>query len=174
MNWNELLKKEVEQIYKVTEALINLVDDNQLEWKPVTGTNWMTTGQLLKHLAMGCGGGFRGLITGDWGLPEGMDIKDLTPEEMLPPAEKLPTLGSVAEAKKLLEEDKRVALDFLSQANEDDLAHKPAPVPWDASNLILGHRMLQMIDHAKQHKGQLFYYLKLQGKPVNTVHLWGI
>jgi hypothetical protein len=24
------------------------------------------------------------------------------------------------------------------------------------------------------HAGQLFYYLKLQGKPVNTGHLWGM
>lgn len=23
-----------------------------------------------------------------------------------------------------------------------------------------------------QHEGQLFYYLKLQGKDVNTMHLW--
>ncbi len=30
-----------------------------------------------------------------------------------------------------------------------------------------------MIEHLKQHKGQLFYYLKLQGKPVNTSDLWG-
>ncbi|MDE0394080.1 MAG: hypothetical protein OYK82_04805, partial [Gammaproteobacteria bacterium] len=29
-----------------------------------------------------------------------------------------------------------------------------------------------MIWHLAQHKGQLFYYLKLQGKPVNTMHLW--
>jgi hypothetical protein len=31
-----------------------------------------------------------------------------------------------------------------------------------------------MIQHLAQHKGQLFYYLKLQGKPVNTAHLWGM
>jgi len=174
MNWKELLQKEIELTYKVTEELMNFVDDGQLEWKPATGSNWMTTGQLLKHLTMGCGGGFRGLLTGDWGLPEGMDIKDLPPEEMLPPAEKLPTIGSVAEAMKLLDEDKRLALALLSKTDEDNLAHQPAPVPWDASEMILGRRMLQMIEHNKQHKGQLFYYLKLQGKPVNTGHLWGM
>jgi hypothetical protein len=31
-----------------------------------------------------------------------------------------------------------------------------------------------MIDHLKAHKSQLFYDLKLQGKPVNTGHLWGM
>jgi len=30
-----------------------------------------------------------------------------------------------------------------------------------------------MIQHLNQHKGQLFYYLKLQGKPVSTPDLWG-
>ena len=38
----------------------------------------------------------------------------------------------------------------------------------------LGHRLLGMIGHLTQHKAQLFYYLKLQGKPVNTMHLWGM
>ena len=40
--------------------------------------------------------------------------------------------------------------------------------------MLLGHRLLQMVDHLKQHKGQLFYYLKLQGKPVSTTDLWGM
>jgi hypothetical protein len=31
-----------------------------------------------------------------------------------------------------------------------------------------------MVGHLNQHKGQLFYYLKLQGKDVNTMHLWGM
>ena len=29
-----------------------------------------------------------------------------------------------------------------------------------------------MIWHLGQHKAQLFYYLKLQGKNVNTMNLW--
>jgi hypothetical protein len=40
--------------------------------------------------------------------------------------------------------------------------------------MILGRRLLQMVDHLKAHKGQLFYYLKLQGKPVNTHDYWGV
>ena len=31
-----------------------------------------------------------------------------------------------------------------------------------------------MAEHLAQHKAQLFYYLKLQGKDVNTMHLYGM
>ena len=77
MNWTELLKNEMEIAFSVTEKLIERVDNSTLGWKPATGGNWMTVGQLLKHLSESCGAGCRGFITGDWGLPEGMDMKDL-------------------------------------------------------------------------------------------------
>ncbi len=174
MNWTELLKAEIQSTYTVTEGLLALVDDDTLEWKPSTGSNWMTTGQLLKHMTQCCGAPLRGFITGDWGPPEGMDLCEVTPEQHLPPAEKLPTVPSVAEARQLLQEDKRVALEMLTACGEEGLAHNPAPAPWDPIAMLLGHRLLQMVDHLKQHKGQLFYYLKLQGKPVNTRNLWGM
>lgn len=174
MNWMDLLKAEIESSYAVTEKLILLVDDADLGWKPSTGDNWMTTGQLLKHLTESCGAACRGFVTGDWGLPEGMKMEDLSPAEMLPPAEKLPTIASVAEAKQLLQNDKKIALEILATCSEEVLAHQPAPAPWDPSEIFLGHRLLQMVDHLKQHKGQLFYYLKLQGVPVNTGSLWGM
>ena len=171
MNWKELLKAEVESTYAVTERLLALVGEDSLEWKPSTGSNWMTTGQLLKHLTQGCGATFRAFITGDWGLPEGTDSSELT---QLPPAEKLPTVESVAEARRLLREDKETAFEMLAASGEEQLAHNPAPAPWDPTEMVLGHRLLQMVDHQKQHKGQLFYYLKLQGKPVGTRELWGM
>ncbi len=174
MNWRELLKAEIESSYAVTEKLISLVDDADLGWRPSTGNNWMTTGQLLKHLTESCGAACRGFVTGDWGLPEGMKMEDLSPAEMLPPAEKLPTIASVAEAKQLLQNDKKIALETLATCSEEVLARQPAPAPWDPSEIFLGHRLLQMVDHLKQHKGQLFYYLKLQGVPVNTGSLWGM
>jgi len=173
MSWKELLTREVENAYQVTDGLLAMVEDDVLDWKPSTGCNWMTTGQLLMHLTTGCGVSFKAFVTGDWGLPDGVDMSELPPEEMLPPAEKLPTIGSVAEAKKLIADDKQIALDILEQCSEERLATEPAPAPWDSSKMILGHRLLQMVEHLKQHKGQLFYYLKLQGKPVNTGHLWG-
>ena len=67
-----------------------------------------------------------------------------------------------------MQDDKRFALQMLAACSEDRLAHDKAPAPWDPTELLLGHRLLQVVDHLKQHKGQLFYYLKLQGKSVNT------
>ena len=153
---------------------MDLVDEDKLDWKPATGSNWMTTGQLLRHLTEACGTGCRGFVTGDWGMPDGSDLSDVKPEDMLPPAEKMETISSVAEAKKLLAADKKVALDRVAQSGEENLANKVAPAPWDPREMILGHRLLQMVDHLNHHKGQLFYYLKLQGKPVNTGTLWGM
>jgi len=171
MNWTELLKAEIQSAYTTTDKLLALVDDDALEWKPSTGRNWMTTGQLLRHIAEGCGVAFRAFITGDWGLPEGTDISEMT---QLPPAEKLPTLESVAEARRLLEQDKQLAFEMLASRGDEELARDKAPAPWDPTEMVLGHRLLQMVDHLKQHKGQLFYYLKLQGKPVSTGDLWGM
>ncbi len=149
------------------------MDDDTLDWKPATGGNWMTTGQLLKHITEACGGAFRGFVTGDWGLPDGTDLSELSPEEMLPPAEAMPAIGSVAEAKRALSDDRRLALATLAKLTAQDL-EKPTPAPWDPTELLLGHRLLQMVEHLKQHKAQLFYYLKLQGEPVNTGDLWGM
>jgi hypothetical protein len=174
MDWTELLKKEIEQAYKVTGGLLDLVDDNKLSWKPSTGGNWMTTGQLLKHITNACGACCRGFVTGDWGMPEGMDAGDMSPENMLPPAEKLPTVKSVAEAKKLLAEDKKVALEMLTKSGERDLTTRRVKAPWDPTEKMLGSCLLEMVGHLNSHKTQLFYYLKLQGKPVNTGHLWGM
>jgi len=174
MSWTELLKREIDHEYKAAGGLFDLVIDADLDWKPSTGENWMTTRQLLRHIAEGTGAAFRGIVTGDWGMPDGVDMSELPPEEMLPPAEKMPGAESVAEAKDVLAADRNLAVEMLGNVSEDDLAHKPAPVPWDPSNMILGHRLLQMVSHLTHHKCQLFYYLKLQGKPVHTGHLWGM
>ena len=174
MNWTELLKKEIEQGYQVTERLMDLVADKELNWKPSTGTNWMTMGQLLMHITGSCGACCRGFVTGDWGMPEGMDASNMSPEDMLPPAEKLPFVTSVAEAKKLLAEDKKVALEMLTKSGERDLVDRKVKAPWDLTEKMLGSCLLEMVGHLNLHKAQLFYYLKLQGKPVNTGHLWGM
>ena len=174
MSWTGLLKRELASAYAGTQKLIDLVDDGELGWKPATGDNWMTVGQLLMHITTACGAGIKGFVTGDWGMPEGVDMTDLSPEEMMPPAEKLPTVGSVAEAKKLLAEDEKIAFKMLGRCDEEKLINADAPAPWDPRPVKLGHRMLQMTQHLTSHKHQLFYYLKLQGKPVNTGHLWGM
>ncbi len=173
MNWQELLRGGIEYNYHGAVTLLNLVDDDKLEWKPSQENNWMTTGQLLMHIAAACGTGMKGFVTGDWGMPDGVDLENLPPDEMLPPAEKMPTVGSVAEAKELLAQDKQLALDMLAACSEERLANEIATAPWDSMEIPLGNRLLQMVMHLASHKSQLFYYLKLQGKPVNTNHLWG-
>ncbi|MDO9694309.1 MAG: DinB family protein [Candidatus Latescibacteria bacterium] len=176
MNWTELLKCTVEDTYKATDGLMALVQDKDLAWKPDTGSNWMTTGQLLMHLTSACGFCCRGFATGDWGAPPcDENAKDgPPPDAMLPPAEALPSVGSVKEARALLAADKKVALDMIAQAGEQKLANQMVAAPWDPTERSLGHQFLCMTEHLAVHKSQLFYYLKLMGRDVNTMHLWGM
>jgi hypothetical protein len=124
MNWTKLLKDEAADAYRAAEGLVALVEENDLGWKPATGNNWMTVGQLLMHLTSACGFCCRGFVTGDWGMPEGMKAEEMKPEDMLPPAEKMPAIESLPRAKKLLAEDRRLALEMIDRAGEADLAGK--------------------------------------------------
>ena len=174
MNWTQLLKSEMENAYSTTAKLFDKVDPESLDWKPQSGSNWMTTGQLLKHIDTACGPGCKAFLTGDWGLPPGMTWKDIPPEEILPPAEKLPSIESLQKAKDELAEDKALALQILEQAGEDNLTNKQLCAPWAPEKTsALGFQFLKMIEHLERHKDQLYYYLKLQGKPVSTPDLWG-
>ena len=173
MNWTKLLKMEIDSTYRTTERLLDRVKDESLEWKPASGSNWMTMGQLIQHLTNACGWGCRGFVTGEWGLPEGKTWADLTPEESLPPAENLPASPSVAEARRLLEEDRMLALAMVNRAGEERLALEGAATPWaPAVRRVLGLQLLRMVQHLDRHKSQLFYYLKLEGEPVETKDLW--
>jgi hypothetical protein len=176
MTWTDLLTDAVNQAYPPTDGLMALCRDDVLDWKPATGANWMTTGQLLMHLTTACGFCCKGFVTGDWGMPEGMDMSEMPEGEMLPPAEKLPTIDSVAEARRLLDEDRQVALRMIAEAGEERLDGEMMPAPWEPAGMSrpLGAHLLSMVMHLNQHKGQLFYYLKLQNHEVNTMHLWGM
>ena len=173
MNWTQLLKGEIEETNKVTDALIGMVEDDKLPWIPDTGENWMTTGQLLKHITTACGACMQGFVTGDWGLPQ-ETVEEMSQEDVLPAADKLPAVESVAEARTLLAEDKKIALGMLVESTEEDLANKDTSAPWDSTTMKLGQRLLHMVWHLSNHKGQLYYYLKLQGREVNTWHLYGV
>ena len=174
MNWKQLLNDETEYLYRVTEGLFERVDDDSLDWKPATGENWMTTGQLMMHIAWGNGPGFKGFVTGDWGLPEGVSFEDMDPDDMLPAAEAMPSVESVAQAREKLAADKALAFEVLEGLTEEDLATRELAAPWNpGESFALGRHLLHSIRHTLQHKGQLFYYLKLQGKPVDTTDLWG-
>lgn len=174
MLWRDLLTQSIHYTYACTDKLLALVDDSQLGWKPATGDNWMTTGQLLRHISDACGGPTKGFVTGEWPIPEGVDPNHIPDDVMLPPAEKLPSVASVAEARQLLAEDKETALAMVAQCSDERLENEPTPAPWDPMTFCLGQRIMQMVEHLTSHKSQLFYYLKLQGKPVNTMNLWGM
>ncbi len=165
----DILKQEIDATYAATEGLIKLVDKDKLNWKPTSGKNWMTVGQLLKHLPTACGFCIRGFVTGDWAAADGADGGD-----MLPTAEKMPTVKSVDEALKALKADRKLAIEMLDKAGEDQLQNKMASAPWGGPPMPLGIHAHQMVGHLANHKSQLFYYLKLMGKDVNTMHLYGM
>ena len=167
MNWTDLLKSEIESSYHATEGLLKLVDADKLGWKPATGANWMSTGQLLEHITSACGACCKGFVTGDWGLPPGAEMQ-------MPTAAQMASVKSVDEAAKKLAADKKVAFEMVAKSGEKDLAARQVTAPWDPTPRPLGLQLLHMVSHLNQHKGQLFYYLKLQGKPVDTGHLWGM
>ena len=175
MNWTEFLKQEIEAANKATLGLLNKVDESSLAWKPASGNNWMTVGQLLKHLTEGCGSGCKAFVTGDWTLPDGRKMDELSAEEIMPTAEMLPAVKGVDEARKLLGEDIALAYKMIEQAGDDDLNGRMVVAPWAPNDMrTLGWMLHEMIQHLNQHKGQLFYYLKLQGKSVGTPDLWGM
>jgi len=170
MSLTQILLAEAEWTYAIADKLFRRVSDDELSWTPPSGREWMTLGQLLMHCATaGCGQAVRGFVTGDWGMPEGGK-----PEELahLPTAADLPSVGSVAEALRLLAEDRAVALRSIAAAGEEDLLTRRAVAPWGGPEATLFEHLLHMIAHLTQHKGQLYYYLKLMGRDVNTADLW--
>ncbi len=177
MQWTKLLPIMMNESFGATEGLMKLVSDDELDWKPATGKNWMTVGQLLMHLTNSCGFCCRGFDTGEWGLPESSEGSEgpQEHESMLPPAEALPTVTSVEEARKLLAADKVVALGVVESAGEERLEQEMSAAPWEPDNSrSLGLHCQNMAQHLDSHRHQLFYYLKLMGKDVNTMNLWGM
>jgi uncharacterized damage-inducible protein DinB len=174
MTLTEVLTQDAEATYKATEGLMRMVDPGQLGWKPPAGSNWMTLGQLLRHCTDACGMSIRGFVTGDWGLPEGVKLDEMPADQMLPPAEKMPSVTTVDEALRLMDEDRKTALRYITEAGEENLLTRRLVAPWGGPERTLFQHLQEMIIHLAQHKGQLFYYLKLQGKPVNTMDLWGM
>ncbi|MEJ2614944.1 MAG: hypothetical protein P8Z35_08300 [Ignavibacteriaceae bacterium] len=91
MTLKDILLNEAEKVYIITRNLFALVSNNELQWMPESGKNWMTTGQLLMHCAgFGCGKAVQGLVKGYWGLSEGLKIEDLNEEDHIPPQTELP------------------------------------------------------------------------------------
>ena len=129
----------------------------------------MTVGQLLMHCAnYGCGKAVEGFVTGHWETADDADV-----DQHIPPAEALPSVVSVEQALDLLAIDRGLALSCIEKVNEADLLTKKIIAPWGGAEVTLYQHLSLMIAHLAQHKGQLFYYLKLMGKDVNTPDLWG-
>ena len=174
MTLKEVLVNEAATVYSITEKLFAQVSSKELLWTPSTGKNWMTIGQLMMHCAnYGCGKAIQGFVRGDWGLPEGTKMEDLNEENHIPVQSELPGVQSVEEAFNLLENDKKLALNCIREVDETKLLNDIFVAPWGGPKFTLFQHLLHMIAHLVQHKGQLFYYLKLKGKNVNTSDLWG-
>jgi DinB superfamily len=179
VNWTELLSGAVEENYRVADALMAMVTDDELNWKPATGKNWMTAGQLLLHMTTSCGFCCSAFLSGDWGMPECDDADKPagadSHEMMLPPAEAWPTIDSVQAARDALAADKVFALKAIADAGEATLTGETVSAPWAPDHQrTYGEQFLGMVVHLQTHKSQLFYYLKLMGRDVNTMHLWGM
>jgi hypothetical protein len=175
MKLKYILKNEAETTYIITEKLFQHVSNDELLWIPPIGNNWMNMGQFLMHCTdNGCGKAIKGFVKGDWGLPEGISMEDLSAKDHVPPQTVLPGVKSIEEALELLEADKKLALTCLEDIEENRLLDKAFIAPWGGQELFLFQHLLQMITHLAQHKGQLFYYLKLMGKDLNTSDLWGV
>lgn len=175
MKLKDILTAEAENTYSTTEKLFRHVSDAELGWSPPLGKNWMTTGQLLMHCAgFGCGKAVKGFLKDDWGLPDGPSMDDLSSVDHNPPPSVLPCVVSVQQALDLLAEDKELALCCIAEADESKFLGAAFTAPWGGPELCLFQHLQLMIDHLNQHKGQLFYYLKMMGKNVSTPDLWGM
>lgn len=170
MTLTQVLLDEAEGTYAIVERLVRRVADEELSWKPREGHDWMTMGQLLMHLAsFGCGKAVQGFVKGEW--PS--EAESESHEAHVPSPAELPTVLSVQEALDLLAEDQRVTLSCIAAAGELNLLGRRITAPWGGRELTLFQQLLEMLKHLAQHKGQLFYYLKLMGKTVESRDLWG-
>jgi uncharacterized damage-inducible protein DinB len=171
----QVLYDQAKTTYKITEKLFQRVENRELSWKPSTGENWMTLSQLLMHCSsFGCGKAMQGFVKGDWGVPKESSSEEVVTSEHIPTLEALPGVESVEQALVLLADDMDLALQCIDEVEEEQLLNKRMPAPWDGPDLYLFQHLLLMIAHLAQHKGQLYYYLKLMGKIVNSGDLWGV
>ncbi|MFC2079463.1 DinB family protein [Candidatus Bipolaricaulota bacterium] len=157
MGWTDALTKQMEGAHLAAARLIGMAEGESLDWKPENDDNWMTLGQLIRHLDDSCGVMFKGFVSGEWDFAEG-----------------LPSVESIAEGKTRLEADRLLAIEALEGLTDNDLGSRMVKAPWGQTEQPLGLHLSQMVSHLDSHKCQLFYYLKLLGKPVNTATLWGM
>ena len=170
MTLSRILKQEAEGMYRATEGLFKKVED--LAWRPESGRNWMTTGQLMRHCTEACGFTIKGFIIDGWGVPAGEEGATGTSDGLLPSLDDLPDVSSVEEGLDRLADDQALCMKVLSEVTDERLLSERSRAPWGGPEVTLFQHCNGMIWHLGQHKGQLFYYLKLQGMDVDTFDLW--
>lgn len=163
MTRNEYLKF-TEGIYKATRGLIQLTPENKLDFKPKDGL--MTIAQVLKHLTTCLGTGLSMAINNSW--------PDITQDEMLPPAEKMPKSNSAAEALKEIDQDWELLKQEIEKITDGEFNQNKINVPWMPFPMTILELMMQSMEHLSNHRMQLFTWLKLSGEELNTGHLYGM
>ncbi len=171
MDWIDLLEREIRSTYDSADTLMGLVDEGSFGWRPpvpegAETTGWMTVGELLHHLTSSCGMLCKAFAEGDWSF-----MAPVPSDGEGPPA--MPVAVSVADARADLAQDRELAITTIRAAGNERLANERVTAPWEIEG-SLGEQCLDMVKHLGQHRSQLFYYLKLLGKPVHTGHLWGM
>jgi uncharacterized damage-inducible protein DinB len=171
VRWTSILEREIRYTYDAADCLMKMVDEAQMDWKPpvpegAQTTGWMTMGQLLQHMTDACGACCKAFATNDWSFMGPPPAEGASPPPM-------PSASSVAAARAALAKDRALALATIRAAGDERMENEKVTAPWGIEG-TLGEQLLDMVKHLGQHKGQLFYYLKLLGKPVHTGHLWGM
>jgi uncharacterized damage-inducible protein DinB len=166
MTWIPTLDREIGSTYKATRMLMRMVKPDELGWRPDAptqdgATGWMTMGQLLHHLTESCGSMCDCFAKDDWSI--------LTEGGPAP----MKSAASVDAALTALDADEALARKTVRTIGEKRLESERVTAPWGIEG-SLGEQMLDSVKHLASHKSQLFYYLKLLGRPVNTNHLWGM
>ena len=160
------LAEYAEGVFAATTGLIKMIPEDKLDWKPDLENNWMTVGQLLEHLHTSTGFCMQCFIKDEWPI--------MSEEEMMPSAEKLPTVSSIAEALEKMEGDRQLTAQILADLSEEDYQNRLVTAPWNPQEKPLWQQLLYMVEHQVNHKATLFAYLKHMGVKVNTLNLYGM
>ena len=162
MTWTDTLHREIRYTYAAAASLMKLVGADELDYRPplpegAESTGWMSMGQLLQHMTGSCGAMCKAFEANDW-----------TPITSNQPSEP-PSAEGVEAALAALDADRQVALAAIATAGEDRMEGDRVTAPWGIEG-SLGQQFLDSVKHLSQHKGQLFYYLKLLGRPAPNRH----
>ena len=149
-----------ESIYRPMAKLISLAPASKLDWKPGKG-DYMNLGQLLHHLST-CPGAFVAAVNN--AFPPSAAFQKFIQEDLK--NNKTPEVAG-REVSRGWDEAK-AALTGVSPA---DFQARIVAVPWGPP-MPLWRTCLGMAEHWVNHKYQLFFYLKLLGRPVNTMTLY--